>query len=157
MTPSNRKTLIELVKVCDIVILFCCLGVAYASVTSRDIWSLLGSLQTHRPIQIFLATGALVFAWHLSLKATGLYHSQRLKSLFQEVSNACSGITMAAASAFIWLLLIRSHSEHKMLEALITASLFALLALACIIVTRAGRRGLLHALFDCTDITSDTP
>ena len=116
MTPSNRKTLIELVKVGDIGILFCCLGVAYASVASRDVWSLLGSLQTHRPIQLFLATGVLVFAWHLSLKATGLYHSQRLKSLFQEVSNACSGITMAAASAFFWLLLIRPFSERKMLE-----------------------------------------
>ncbi|RSL15654.1 exopolysaccharide biosynthesis polyprenyl glycosylphosphotransferase [Edaphobacter aggregans] len=146
MTPSNRKTLIELVKVCDIGILFCCLGVAYASVTSREIWSLLESLQTHRPIQIFLATGALIFAWHLSLKATGLYHSQRLKSLFQEVSNACSGITMAAASTFVWLLLIRSHSEHKMLEAFLTASLFALLTLVCIIVSRAGRRTVTRAL-----------
>jgi exopolysaccharide biosynthesis polyprenyl glycosylphosphotransferase len=140
MTPSNRKTLIELVKVCDIGILFCCLGVAYALVASRDVWSLLGSLQTHRPIQIFLATSALAFAWHLSLRATGLYHSQRLKSLFQEISNACSGITMAAAFAFIWLLIIRSNSERKTVEALLTASLFALLTLVCISVTRAGRR-----------------
>jgi exopolysaccharide biosynthesis polyprenyl glycosylphosphotransferase len=140
MTPSNRKTLIELVKICDVGILFCCLGIAYALVASRDVWSLIGSLQTHRPIQIFLATSALAFAWHLSLKSTGLYHSQRLKSLFQEVSNAGSGITMAAASAFLWLLVLRSFSERRVVEALLTASLFALLTLVGIIVTRAGRR-----------------
>lgn len=140
MTPSNRKTMLELVQVADIGLLFSCLGIAYVLVSRRHVLDLLNSLETRHPIQVFVATLVLAWGWHSSLRYHGFYRSRRLDGYLKETLDACSATVLCAAFSFVWLWLVASHAKRSVLELGITTMLFAVLSFVALMTTHlAGR------------------
>src|SRR5882757_1054185 len=116
MTPSNRKTILELVQISDIGMLFLCLGIAYVLASHRQAVDLLNSLETHHPIQVFLATLVLAFAWHGVLRSNGFYRSRRLDGYLNEILDVCSASSVCALFSFVWVWLVSSSSKHSITE-----------------------------------------
>src|SRR5580698_1168807 len=127
MTPSNRKTILELVQLSDIGLLFSCLGIAYLLTSQRKTLDLLNSLETHHPIQVFLGTIALGFAWHGVLQSKGFYRSRRLESYLTGALDFCSAALLCALLSFVWLWAV-SSPLHRNVERLgIVSAVFGLL------------------------------
>jgi exopolysaccharide biosynthesis polyprenyl glycosylphosphotransferase len=108
MTPSNRKTVLELVQITDIALLFSCLGIAYGLTSHRHLFDLLNSLETRHPIQVFIATILLAFGWHTALRSNGFYRSRRIDGDLREVRDICSASVVCALFSFLWLWMIAS-------------------------------------------------
>ena len=109
MTPSNRKTFVELVQIGDIALLFSCLGVAYGLMSRRHLLDLLNSLETRHPIQVFIATVMLAFGWHVTLRSNRFYRSRRVESYFKEALDVCSASVVCALLSLLWMWLISSQ------------------------------------------------
>ena len=145
MTPSNRKTILELVQISDIGLLFFCLGIAYALTSHRQALDLLNSLETRHPIQVFIATLVLAFGWHGALRSNGFYRSRRLEGYFKETLDVCSASSLCALFSFVWLWLISSPSKRSIAELGITSILFGILSFTTLMSTRLVSRATMHA------------
>ncbi len=123
LTPSNRKTMIQIAQVGTIASLLAALGCSYALLSHRHIVQFLGSLSTHRPITLFLATNLLVVSWHTALNANGFYRSHRLEGFANEVLDVCSSTFFLSLFAFLWLC-IACPISYRNIESLATVSAF---------------------------------
>jgi exopolysaccharide biosynthesis polyprenyl glycosylphosphotransferase len=140
MTPSNRKTMLELVQVADIGLLFSSLGIAYVLISKRHVLDLLNSLETRHPIQVFVATLVLAWGWHAALRYHGFYRSRRLDGYLKETLDACSATTLCAAFSFVWLWLVASPVKRSITELGVTTMLFGVLGFVALMSTHlAGR------------------
>jgi exopolysaccharide biosynthesis polyprenyl glycosylphosphotransferase len=146
MTPSNRKAILDLVQIGDVVLLFCSLGAAYSLIAHRGVLYLLTSLETHRPIQVFAATLILGWAWHVSLTINGFYGSHRLDGFLKESIDACSGTSLCVFFSAIWLGFVCVQSAHRIGELLRVSALFGVLSAVCFVITRLIARTSMHAL-----------
>jgi exopolysaccharide biosynthesis polyprenyl glycosylphosphotransferase len=145
MTPSNRKTILELVQISDIGLLFFCLGIAYALTSHRQAFDLLNSLETRHPIQVFIATLALALGWHGALRSNGFYRSRRLEGYLKETLDVCSASSLCALFSFVWLWLITSPSKRSIAELGIIGVLFGILSFTALMSTRLVSRATMHA------------
>jgi len=146
MTPSNRKTILELVQISDVGLLFFCLGTAYLLTSHRKILDLLNSLETHRPIQVFIATLVLAFVWHGTLRSNGFYRSHRLDGYLKEIFEICSASLLCASFSFIWLWMVSAPATRNITELGVISILFGILSFATILSTRLVSRATMHAL-----------
>jgi exopolysaccharide biosynthesis polyprenyl glycosylphosphotransferase len=128
MTPSSRKTVLELVKVGDIALLFSSLGIAYILESHRNVLDLLNSLETHHPIQVFLATFLLVLAWQATLLSNGFYRSHRLEGYWRQFLDVGFACSVCALFCFAWLWLISTPAGRGVAEWAIISILFAVLS-----------------------------
>ncbi|WP_213806429.1 sugar transferase [Granulicella sp. dw_53] len=165
MTPSNRKTIFELVQIVDIGLLFASLGIAYVLTSHRHVFDLLNSLETRHPVQVFAATILLVWAWHGALRSCGFYRSRRLDGYLRETLDACSASSLCTVFSFIWLWAVSSTSRH-VIELGIISMLFGILSFAALMLThllgrvtmaalRARGRNLRHILIVGTNIRAN--
>jgi exopolysaccharide biosynthesis polyprenyl glycosylphosphotransferase len=146
MTPSNRNTLLELVQIGDVGILFCCLGVSYAATSHSHTLSVLSSLETHRPIQVFLETLILAFGWHATLRINRFYRSRRLDGYLKETLDVCSASAVCAFFSFIWLWLICSPYKHPVADLALISLLFGVLTFSAFMSTRLIGRAIMHSI-----------
>jgi exopolysaccharide biosynthesis polyprenyl glycosylphosphotransferase len=144
MTPSNRTTILELAPIADIALLFCCLGVSYIAAVHKPAFEALSSLQTHYPIQVFLATFVLALGWHATLRAKGFYRSRRLTGYLKETLDVCTASAVCAFMGCVWLWMIGSHSMHSTEDAAIVAILFGIISFAAFLTTRLIARATMH-------------
>jgi len=145
MTPSNRTTILELAPIGDIALLFCCLGLSYVAAVHEPVFEALNSLQTHYPIQVFLATFVLAFGWHATLRANGFYRSRRMNGTLKEILDVCTASAVCGFMACVWLCLIGSHSMHSIADAAIVAILFGIISFAAFLTTRLAARATMQA------------
>ncbi|WP_254063834.1 sugar transferase [Granulicella sp. S190] len=145
MTPSNRRTLLELAPAGDLGLLFCCLGLSYLATVHQRVFEVYNSLETHYPIPVFLATALLALAWHATLRMNGFYRSRRLEGHLKEALDVCGASSLCAAFTFVWLWLICSHSKHSVMELVVIAVLFGILSLAGFLTTRLVARAIMQA------------
>jgi exopolysaccharide biosynthesis polyprenyl glycosylphosphotransferase len=145
MTPSTRKTFLELVQIGDIGLLFGCLGVAYALTTRHAILNLFNSLETHHPIQVFIATIVLALGWHQALRANGFYRSHRLDAYLKEILDVCSASSLCALFSLVWLWLISTPSKNPIQELGLISLLFGLVSFTAFLATRLIGRVTMHA------------
>src|SRR5882757_7139337 len=145
MTPSNRKTILELVQFSDIGLLFSCLGIAYVLTSHRKVLDLLNSLETRHPIQVFIGTLVLAFAWHGTLRSSGFYRSRRLEGYLKGTLDVFSASSLCALFSFVWLWLI-SSSRRSIAELVIISILFGSLSFIAFMSTRLIGRATMHAL-----------
>ncbi len=115
MTPSNRKTILQLVQISDIGPLFSCLGIGYGLTSHRHLLDLLNSLETRHPIQVFIATIFLAFGWHVTLRSNDFYRSRRVEGYLKETRDVCSASVICALFSFLWPWLIASppHAQFR--------------------------------------------
>lgn len=146
MTPSNRKTILELVQVGDIALLFSSLGIAYVLESHRKVLDLLNSLETHHPIQVFLATFLLALAWHGTLSSNGFYRSHRLEGYFKQSLDIGFASLVCALLSFGWLWLISRPSKRGIEEWVIISILFGVFSFVALMSTRLAGRTTMHAL-----------
>ena len=146
MTPSNRKTILELVQVGDIALLFSCLGIAYVQESHRKALDLLNSLETHHPIQVFLATLLLALAWHGTLLSNGFYRSRRLEGYLKGAVDIGFASSVCALFSCAWLWLISTPFKHRIAEWGIISILFGILSFTTLMSTRVAGRAMMHAL-----------
>jgi exopolysaccharide biosynthesis polyprenyl glycosylphosphotransferase len=144
MTPSNRKTILELVQFGDIGLLFFCLGTAYALLSHRRIFDLLNSLETKHPIQVFLATLMLALGWNVALRSLHFYRSRRLDGFVKEALDTCSASVVCSLIALAWVWLITSASTRST-HLLLVCPLFSVLSFAAFMFTRTSGRAMMHA------------
>jgi len=144
MTPSNRKTNLELVQVGDIGLLFSCLGIAYALTSHRQAADLLNSLETRHPIQVFIATLVLGLGWNGALRSQGFYRSRRLDSYFKEILNACSASSLCAFYSVVWLWLVSSPYK-RISELCVISTLFGILSFAALVSAHLAGRVMMQA------------
>jgi exopolysaccharide biosynthesis polyprenyl glycosylphosphotransferase len=145
MTPSNRKTILELVQVGDIALLFSCLGIAYVLTSHRKALDLLNSLETRHPIQVFIATLLLAWVWHRALVSNGFYRSRRLEDRFKETLDVSAASSLCAFSSFLWLWLVSSPLRH-IAELCIISVFFGILSFTAFMFTRSVGRAMMRAL-----------
>lgn len=146
MTPSNRKTVLELIQIGDVGLLFFCLGIAYVLMSHRHFFDLLNSLETRHPIQVFLATIALGFGWHVALRSNSFYRSHRLEGYLKGTLDVCSASALCAVFSFAWLWFVASPSKRSLGELGIVGMLFGILSLLAFLLTRLISRLMMHAL-----------
>src|ERR1700722_11434770 len=127
MTPSNRKTILELVQVSDIGLLFSCLGIAYLLTSQHKAFDVLNSLETRHPIQVFLGTIALAFAWHGVLQSNGFYRSRRLEGYLTGMLDFCTAATVCALLSFVWLWAVASPAYRSIEKSGIVSVIFGVL------------------------------
>ena len=144
MTPSNRKSILELVQVADIGLLFSCLGMAYVLASHRQVSDLLNSLETRHPIQVFIATFVLALGWHGALRSQGFYRSRRLDGYLKEILNACSASSLCAfySAAWQWLVSTRNKSIS---ELIIISTIFGVLSFVALVSTHLAGRVIMQA------------
>jgi exopolysaccharide biosynthesis polyprenyl glycosylphosphotransferase len=145
MTPSNRKTVLELVQVSDVCLLFSCLGLSYALATRHNALTLLNSLETHRPIRVFMATLLLALVWHGTLRSKAFYRSRRLDGYLKEILDVCSASSLCALYSFVWLWLISSSAKHGIAELAIISVIFGLFSFTAFMSTRLVGQAAMHA------------
>ena len=145
MTPSNRKTILELVQIGDIGLLFFCLGIAYSLTSHRHAFDLLNSLETRHPIQVFIATVVLAFGWHGALRANRFYRSRRLEGYVKGTLDVCSASVLCALLSLLWLWLIASPAKRNLAELGLVSVLFGVLSFAGFMLTRLTGRVTMHA------------
>ena len=166
MTPSNRKTILELVQVGDIALLFTSLGIAYVLESHRKVLDLLNSLETHHPIQVFLATFLLALAWQGTLVSNGFYRSHRLEGYFKQSLDIGFASSVCALFSFAWLWLISASSKHSVTEWGIISILFGIFSFTALMsirlaggavmrVLRSHGRNLRNILIVGTNLRSD--
>jgi exopolysaccharide biosynthesis polyprenyl glycosylphosphotransferase len=146
MTPSNRKTILELVQAADIAILFSSLGMAYILESHRKALDLLNSLETHHPIQVFLATFLLALAWQGTLLSNGFYRSRRLEGYFKQSQDICFASSICSLFTLGWLWLVSTPSKHSLVEWGIISILFGILSFSALMFTRLAGRAIMHVL-----------
>jgi exopolysaccharide biosynthesis polyprenyl glycosylphosphotransferase len=146
MTPSKRKTFLNVVQVWDIALLFLAFGVSCSITARRSVFYLFNSLETKHPIQVFSATLLLATAWHLSLRINGLYKSHRLDGYRKEILDICSGILPCTVFAAMWLWFVSSPSKHEISYIATVSALFGATFAMCFVVTRSTGRALMHSL-----------
>jgi exopolysaccharide biosynthesis polyprenyl glycosylphosphotransferase len=146
MTPSNRKTLSELTQFGDIGLLFGCLGISYISVFHHHVSYLLNSLDTRRPVQVFVATAILALAWHKILQSSGFYRSRRLDGNLREALDVCSGSSLCSLAGFFWLWLICPQSNGNLATLVLLSILFGTLTFVAFVFTRSINRAAMRAL-----------
>jgi exopolysaccharide biosynthesis polyprenyl glycosylphosphotransferase len=146
MTPSNRKTVLELVQIGDIGLLFCCLGIAYASTFNHRASYLLNSLETNRPVQVFIATFLLASAWHGILRSNGFYRSRRLDGYLREALDVCSASSLCAGLSFFWMLFVCPHSSSNLATLALISIFSGVLSFATFISARLIGRATMQAL-----------
>jgi exopolysaccharide biosynthesis polyprenyl glycosylphosphotransferase len=147
MTPSNRHAILKLVILSDIVLLFDCLGIAYSFTFRLSMTAFLNSLETRQPIQVFIATIILAFAWHATLRARGFYNSHRCDTFSREMGDIFLSSIQCALFSFLWLVLIaHSTSKHHIVSRLLVAVLFCVMSAATLTSSRFVGRVLGHAL-----------
>jgi exopolysaccharide biosynthesis polyprenyl glycosylphosphotransferase len=146
MTPSNRKTFVELVQIGDIALLFSCLGVAYGLMSHRHLLDLLNSLETRHPIQVFIATVMLAFGWHVTLRSNRFYRSRRVESYFKEALDVCSASVVCALLSLLWMWLISSPARRDLESLGIVSLLFCALTITTLMLARLAGRGTMRAL-----------
>jgi exopolysaccharide biosynthesis polyprenyl glycosylphosphotransferase len=146
MTPSYRKSFLELVQLGDIALLFCCLGIAYVATIHQPVFDVFNSLETHHPIQVFLLTLVLATGWHGSLRANGFYRSRKVEDYLKNTLDVFTASSLNALFSFTWLWLICSHSKRSHLELVVVSILFGILSFATLISTRLIGRALVRAI-----------
>ena len=146
MTPSNRKTVLELVQIGDIGLLFFCLGIAYILTSHRHVFDLLNSLETRHPIQVFLATIMLGFGWHAALRSNRFYRSHRLEGYLKGTLDVCAASILCSLLSFVWLWVVASAAKRNLVDLLIVSMLFGALSFMAFTLTRLINRVTMHAL-----------
>ena len=146
MTPSNRKTVLELVQIGDIGLLFCCLGTAYILTSHRHFLDLLNSLETRHPVQVFLATVMLAFGWHTILRSNRFYRSHRLEGYLQGALDVCSASIFCAFLGFVWLWVVASAAMRHVTGLWMVSLLFCVLSFTTFMLTRLISRVSMSAL-----------
>ena len=146
MTPSNRKTFLELGKIGDIGLLFSCLGVAYGLMSRRHLLDLLNSLETRHPIQVFIATVLLAFGWHVTLRSNNFYVSRRVEGYFKETLDVCFASIVCALLSLLWMWLISSPARRDLASLGIVSLLFCVLTFAVLMLARLAGRVTMRAL-----------
>jgi exopolysaccharide biosynthesis polyprenyl glycosylphosphotransferase len=140
MTPTHRKTIFELIQICDICLLFSSLGTAYMLMSHRTTLDLLNSLETRHPIQAFLATFALAWGWYRVLEYHGFYRSRRLDGSLKETLDACAASSICAVLSFVWMWLVSSPIKRSIVELGIIGMLSGILNFVALMsVHSAGR------------------
>ncbi|NYF79624.1 sugar transferase [Granulicella arctica] len=145
MTPANRKSILELVKIGDIGLLFLCLSIAYLLASHRQVFDLLNSLETRHPIQVFIATILLAFAWYRALLLNGFYTSRRLEGHLKEVLDIGSASSLSALFCFVWLWLISFNSNRSLAELITISIIFGILSFSILLLTRLIGRATMYA------------
>jgi exopolysaccharide biosynthesis polyprenyl glycosylphosphotransferase len=146
MTPSNRKTILELVQIGDIGLLFSCLGIAYGVTSHRHVLDLLNSLETRHPIQVFIATILLAFVWHVVLRSNRFYSSRRVENYFRETLDVCSASIVCALFSFAWLWLIASPPRRSLEGLGIVSIVFGALTFTAFTLSRLTGRVTMRGL-----------
>jgi exopolysaccharide biosynthesis polyprenyl glycosylphosphotransferase len=144
MTPSNRKTILELVQFGDIGLLFFCLGTTYVLSSHQHTFALFNSLETRHPVQVFIETIMLGIGWHTTLRAHRFYQSRRLEGFVKETLEICSASFLCSLVGLAWLWSITSASSRSVSQLLLICPLFTVLTFASIMLTRASGRGIMH-------------
>jgi exopolysaccharide biosynthesis polyprenyl glycosylphosphotransferase len=142
MTPPNRKMFLELVEFGDICLLFGSLGAAYALTSRHRFFGFLDSLETRRPIQVFLATLILALVWHGILRSNKFYRSRRVDGFLREVMDVCLASLLCALSCFAWLRLVCSHSKHSITDLGLICVVFGVVSFGIFVSTRLVGRAL---------------
>jgi exopolysaccharide biosynthesis polyprenyl glycosylphosphotransferase len=146
MTPSNRKTVLELVQISDIGLLFSCLGIAYGLTSHRHLLDLLNSLETRHPIQVFIATIFLAFGWHVALRSNDFYRSRRVEGYLKEARDVCSASVICGLFSFLWLWLIASPSTRSFARLGFVSIFFCGLTMTALMLARLTGRLTMRAL-----------
>jgi exopolysaccharide biosynthesis polyprenyl glycosylphosphotransferase len=136
MTPSNRTAILELVPIGDIGLLFCCLGLSYVATVHQPVFDVVNSLETHYPIQVFVATVVLVLGWHAALRVNGFYRLRRLNSSLREMLDVCTACCLCGLLCCGWLWLVTLHSSHRTIDLVAIAILFGIMSFAALLTTR---------------------
>ncbi|WP_433964699.1 hypothetical protein [Tunturiibacter gelidiferens] len=145
MTPSNRTTILELAPIGDIGLLFCCLGLSYVTAVHQRVFDVFNSLETHYPIQVFVATIVLATGWHVALRSNGFYRSRRLNGSLREILDVCTASSLCALLSCVWLWLIGSRSIRSTVDMAVVAALFGIMSFAAFLTTRLVARATMQA------------
>jgi FlaA1/EpsC-like NDP-sugar epimerase len=146
MTRSNRKAISDIIRVVDVALLFSSLGIAYILESHRNALDLLNSLETHHPIQVFLATFFLALSWQATLSANGFYRSHRLQGYSKEALDVGFASLVCGSFVYVWLWLISTPSRHNVMEFGATTIFFVILSFAVLMSTRLSGRTMMHVL-----------
>jgi exopolysaccharide biosynthesis polyprenyl glycosylphosphotransferase len=142
MTPPNRKIFLELVEFGDIFLLFGSLGAACAYTSGHRFFGFVDSLETHHPIQVFLATLILAVVWHGILRSNKFYRSRRVDGFVRELMDVFLASVLCALSTFAWLALVCSHSKHSIADLGFLSAVFSVISFTTFISTRVAGRSL---------------
>jgi exopolysaccharide biosynthesis polyprenyl glycosylphosphotransferase len=145
MTPSNRTTILELAPIGDIGLLFGCLGLSYVTAVHQRVFDVFNSLETHHPIQVFVATLVLAAGWHAVLRSNGFYRSRRLNGSLRETLDVCTASSLCALLSCVWLWLIGSRSIRSTVDVAVVAALFGIMSFAAFLTTRLVARATMQA------------
>jgi exopolysaccharide biosynthesis polyprenyl glycosylphosphotransferase len=140
MTPSNRRTILELVQIGDIALLFACLGIAYGFISHRHVLDLLNSLETRHPIQVFLDTILLSLGWHGALQSNRFYRSRRWEGYLKGTLDIGFASVICSVFSLGWLWLVASPSKHHLAELGVVSMLFGMLSFVVFMLTRLSGR-----------------
>ncbi len=146
MTPSYRHKILELVRISDIVVLFCCLGISYATIFRYRAADFLNSLATHHVVQVFIETILLAWGWHIALRSSALYSSQRLVGYLKEILDTCSGSGLCTTLCFLWLLIVTWPPQRDLTSLLLVSVLFGVSSSIILVALRLFGRFLMHRL-----------
>jgi exopolysaccharide biosynthesis polyprenyl glycosylphosphotransferase len=145
MTPSNRKTLLELAQIGDIAILFACLGIAYGLMSHHHLVDLLNSLETSHPIQVFMDTILLALAWHGALRSNRFYRSPRWEGYLKGALDVGFASMICSFFCLMWLCLIALSARHHLAELGVVSMLFGILSFIAFMLTRLTGRVTMRA------------
>lgn len=148
MTLSNRGIFLELVKLSDILLLFCSLAAAYVVTSGHQAFGLPRSLVTHHPVEVFLATLLLGIVWHGVLYSNKFYRSRRVDGFLMEAMDVFLASALCAAACFAWLWVISSRATrtYHANELASTAVVFGIVSFTVFLSTRFLGRTTAHTL-----------